>query len=70
MRVLGSDGSANERARSSAWYHGREMPLVDVLIICLAVVWLVVIVVTGVIEHVRLQRDERRAGLQYRDDGA
>jgi len=46
------------------------MPLVDVLIICLAVVWLVVIVVTGVIEHVRLQRDERRAGLQYRDDGA
>jgi hypothetical protein len=47
------------------------MPLFDILIICLAVAWLVVVVVkNGVIEHVRLRRDERRARMHYGDDAA
>jgi hypothetical protein len=47
------------------------MPLFDVLIISLAVAWLVVVVVkNGVIEHVRLRRNERRARMQYGDDAA
>ena len=45
------------------------MPLFDVLIVSLAVAWLLVIVVNGVIEHVRLRRDEQRVGVQRRDDG-
>jgi uncharacterized iron-regulated membrane protein len=43
--------------------------LLDVLIVCLAAVWLLVIVINGVIEHVRLRRDEQRAGVQHWDDG-
>jgi hypothetical protein len=46
------------------------MSLFDVLIICLAVAWLVVVVKNGVIEHVRLRRDERRARMRYGDDAA
>jgi hypothetical protein len=47
------------------------MSLIDVLIVCLAVAWLIVVAVkNGVIEHVRLRRNERRARMQYGDDGA
>ena len=49
-------------------YTGKpHMPLLNVLIIVLCS-WLLLLAVTGVIEHIRLRRGEHRLSLSYGDN--